>query len=172
MRRSTLAVAAAGRAIAVAAESATHLPEELGWRPPTHRRPCLHRTRPGRLGAAAAGPVWSAHGRYRFAWLACSFVDAALFLHRGPLVHLLVGYPRGRLGSRLVPVVVEAAYVDAAVYPLACRDTMTIALALAVMTSALVRYLRAGGPERPARAAALAAASAGALVLGLAQSVV
>jgi hypothetical protein len=40
------------------------------------------------------------------------------------------------------------------------------------MTSALVRYLRAGGPERPARAAALAAASAGALVLGLAQSVV
>jgi hypothetical protein len=31
------------------------------------------------------------------AWFAGSSADAALFLHRGPLVQLLVGYPRGRL---------------------------------------------------------------------------
>ena len=168
MRRRAVAVAAAGLAVAVAAESATYLPEEPGlaaadatvglafialgvvaW----ERRPS---SRSGLLMAATG-----------FAWFAGSFADAALFLHRGPLVHLLVGYPRGRLRSRLEQVVVAAAYVDAAVYPLARQDTVTIALALSVVTTALVGYLRAGGADRRARAAALVAASAVALVLGL-----
>ena len=142
MRRSTLAVAAAGRAIAVAAESATHLPEELGWRPPTppSALPSSDSTWPSGSGGRRAGLVCSWPLPVRLARLQLRRRRVvALFLHRGPLVHLLVGYPRGRLGSRLVPVVVEAAYVDVAVYPLACRDTVTIALALAVMTSALVR---------------------------------
>jgi hypothetical protein len=52
-----------------------------------------------------------------FAWTAGSFADVALFLHRGPLVHLLLGYPRGRLRSRLEQVVVGAVYVDAAIWP-------------------------------------------------------
>ena len=168
MRRCAVAVAAAGLAVAVAAESATYLPEEPGlaaadatvglafialgvvaW----ERRPS---SRSGLLMAATG-----------FAWFAGSFADAALFLHRGPLVHLLVGYPRGRLRSRLERAVVAAAYVDAVVYPLARQDTVTIALAFAVVTTALVGYLQAGGPERRARAAALVAASAVALVLGL-----
>jgi hypothetical protein len=168
MRRRVVAAAAAGLAVAVAAESATYLPEEPGlaaadatvglafialgvvaW----ERRPS---SRSGLLMAATG-----------FAWFAGSFADVALFLHRGPLVHLLVGYPRGRLRSRLEQVVVAAAYVDAVVYPLARQGTVTIALALAVVTTALVGYLRAGGPERRARAAALVAASAVALVLGL-----
>src|SRR5215216_4623658 len=101
-----------------------------------------------------------------FAWFAGSFASAALFLHRGPLVHLLIGYPRGRLRSRLEQVVVGAAYVDGVVYPLARQDLATIALSLAVVVTALVGYLGAGGPERRARAAALAAASAVALALG------
>jgi signal transduction histidine kinase len=168
MRRLAVAAVAAGLAVAVAAESATYLPEEPGlaaadatvglafialgvvvW----ERRPS---SRSGLLMAATG-----------FAWFAGSFADAALFLHRGPLVHLLVGYPRGRLRSRLEQVVVAAAYVDAVVYPLARQGTVTIALALAVVTTALVGYLRAGGAERRARAAALVAASAVALVLGL-----
>jgi signal transduction histidine kinase len=168
MNRRPFGVAAAGLAIAVAAESVTYLPEEPGlaaadaavglafiglgvvaWQ----RRPS---SRSGLLMAATG-----------FAWFAGSFVDAALFLHRGPLVHLLVGYPRGRLRSRLERVVVAAAYVDGAVYPLARQDTVTIALALAVITTALVSYRRAGGAERRARAAALVAASAVALALGL-----
>jgi signal transduction histidine kinase len=57
--------------------------------------------------------------------------------------------------------------VDGAVYPLARQDTVTIALAVAVMATVLVGYLGAGGAERRARAAALAAASAVGLVLGL-----
>ncbi|HEV8167331.1 MAG TPA: hypothetical protein VGR74_23285, partial [Actinomycetota bacterium] len=101
-----------------------------------------------------------------FAWFAGGFAGAALFLHRGPLVHLLVGYPRGRLRSRLERMVVAAAYVDAVVYPLARQDLATIALALLLVVTALVRFLGAGGPERRARAAALVAASAVALALG------
>src|SRR5918993_863263 len=162
-----LAVAAAGLAVAVAAESAIYLPEEPGlavadasvglafiglglvaWQ----RRP-----------SSRSGLLMVATG---FVWFAGSFAGAALFLHRGPLVHLLVGYPRGRLRSRLEQAVVGAAYVDAAVYSLARQDLATIALSLLVVATALVGYLPAGGPERRARAAALVAASAVALVLG------
>jgi signal transduction histidine kinase len=168
MRRRALVVAAAGLAVAIATESVTYLPDEAGlaaadatvglafialglvaWQ----RRPS---SRSGLLMAATG-----------FAWFAGSFAGAALFLHRGPLVHLLVGYPRGRLRSRLEQVVVGAAYVDGAVYPLARQDLATIVLWLAVVVAVLVGYLRAGGPERRARAAALVAASTVALVLGL-----
>jgi signal transduction histidine kinase len=163
-----LAVAVAGLAVAIAAEAATYLPEEPGlaagdavvglaflglglvaWQ----RRP-----------SSRSGLLMVATG---FAWFAGSFASAALFVHRGPLVHLLVGYPQGRLRSRLEQLVVAAAYVDGAVYPLARQDGVTIALSLVVAVTALVGYLRAGGPERRARAAALVAASAIALVLGL-----
>jgi len=167
MRRPVVAVAAAALVVVVAAASVTYLPEEpelavadasvglafiglgvVAWQ----RRPS---SRSGLLMAATG-----------FAWFAGSFASAALFLHRGPLVHLLIGYPRGRLRSRLEQVVVGAAYVDGVVYPLARQDLATIALSLAVVVTALVGYLGAGGPERRARAAALAAASAVALALG------
>jgi signal transduction histidine kinase len=163
-----LAVAVAGLAVAIAAEAATYLPEEPGlaagdavvglaflglglvaWQ----RRP-----------SSRSGVLMVATG---FAWFAGSLAGTALFLHRGPLVHLLVGYPQGRLRSRLEQLVVAAAYVDGLVYLLARQDGVTIALSLAVAVTALVGYLRAGGPERRARAAALVAASAVALVLGL-----
>jgi signal transduction histidine kinase len=162
------AVAAAGLAVAIAAEAATYLPDEPGlaagdalvglaflalglvaWQ----RRP-----------SSRSGLLMVATG---FAWFAGSFAGAALFLHRGPLVHLLVSYPQGRLRSRLEQLVVAAAYVDAVVYLLARQDGVTIALSLVVVVTVLVGYLRAGGPERRARAAALVAASAVALVLGL-----
>jgi signal transduction histidine kinase len=168
MNRRPLGVAAAGLVIAVLAESVAYLPEEpelavadatvglafiglgvVAWQ----RRPS---SRSGLLMTVAG-----------VAWFAGSLVDAALFLHRGPLVHLLVGYPRGRLRSRLERVVVGAAYVDGAVYPLARQDMVTVSLALAVMTTVLVGYRRAGGAERRARAAALVAAAAVMLVLGL-----
>jgi signal transduction histidine kinase len=168
MRRRALAVAAAGLTVTVAAESVSYLPEEPGlaaadaivglafvglgvvaWQ----RRPS---SRSGLLMAATG-----------FAWFAGSFAGGALFLHRGPLAQLLVGYPRGRLRSRLEQVVVAAAYVDAVVYPLARQALATVALSLLLVVTALVRFLGAGGPERRARAAALVAAAAVALVLGL-----
>ena len=168
MRPHAVAVAAAGLAVAIAAEAATYLPEEpaeaagdalvglaflglglVAWQ----RRP-----------SSRSGLLMVATG---FAWFAGSLAGAALFLHRGPLVHLLVSYPQGRLRSRLEQLVVTAAYVDAVVYPLARQDGATIALSLLVAITVLVGYLRAGGPERRARVAALVAASAVALVLGL-----
>jgi signal transduction histidine kinase len=168
MRPHAVAVAAAGLAVAIAAEAATYLPEEPGlaagdalvglaflglgmvaWQ----RRP-----------SSRSGLLMVATG---FAWFAGSFAGAALFLHRGPLVHLLVGYPQGRLRSRLEQLVVAAAYVDGAAYGLARQDGVTIALLLAIVVTVLVGYLRAGGLERRARAAALVTASAVALVLGL-----
>ena len=109
MSRRLVGVAVAGLAVAVAAESATYLPEEpalaaadasvglafvglgvVAWQ----RRP-----------ASRSGLLMVATG---FAWFAGSFAEVALFLHRGPLVHLLLGYPRGRLRSRLERVVVAA----------------------------------------------------------------
>ena len=168
MRWPAVAVAAAGLAVAVAAEAGSYLPEEpqlaaddaivglafiglglIAWQ----RRP-----------SSRSGLLMVATG---FAWFAGSFASAALFLHRGPLVHLLVGYPRGRLRSRLEQLVATGAYVDGAVYLLARQDGVTIALSLVVGVTVLIGYLRAGGPERRARAAGLAAASAVALVLGL-----
>ena len=167
MNRRLLGVAAAGLALALAAESATYLPEE----------PWLAAADAG-VGLAFIGlgvVAWQQRPSSRsgllmtatgVAWFAGSFIGAGLFLHRGPLVHLLVGYPRGRLRSRLERVVVGAAYVDGAIYPLARQDMATIVLVASVLVTALVGWRRAGGAERRARAAAPAAASAVAMVLG------
>jgi hypothetical protein len=113
------AVAVAGHAVAIAAEAATYLPEE----PALAAGDALVGLAFIGLGLVAwqlrpssrSGLLMVATG---FAWFAGSFAGAALFLHRGPLVHLLVGYPQGRLRSRLEQLVVTAAYVDGLVYPL------------------------------------------------------
>jgi signal transduction histidine kinase len=168
MNRRLLGVVAAGLVLAVAAESATYLPEEP-WLAAADATVGLVFIGLGAVAwqqrpSSRSGLLMTATG---VAWFAGSFVGAALFLHRGPLVHLLVGYPRGRLRSRLERVVVAAAYVDGAIYPLARQDLATIVLAVAVLVTALVGWRRAGGAEQRARAAALAAASAIAVVLGM-----
>ena len=83
-----------------------------------------------------------------------------MFLHRGPLVHLLLGYPRGRLESRFERVVVAAAYAEALVYPLGRSSLATLVFLAAVLVAVAVRHARAGGAERRARAAALLATAA------------
>jgi hypothetical protein len=117
-----------------------------------------------RRGSSAVGPLMAASG---FAWFLGNFAAWALYLHRGPLVHLVVSYPSGRLRSRLQWVVVAAGYVCAVVSPLARNDAVTILLALAVCATALRRFLVASGPERRARAAALGAAAMVAVALTL-----
>ena len=117
-----------------------------------------------RRGSSAVGPLMAASG---FAWFLGNLASWALYLHRGPLVHLVVSYPTGRLRSRLQWAVVAAGYVCAAASPLARNDAVTILLALAVCATALRRYLVASGPERRARASALGAAVMVALALML-----
>ena len=90
---------------------------------------------------------------------------ALLFLHRGPLCHAIIGYPSGRPAGRLGLIVVVAAYVYAAVVPLARSDMVTTLVALAVLGAAIRGYALAAGPDRRARATAVAAAGALAVAL-------
>ena len=85
---------------------------------------------------------------------------ALLFVHRGPLCHAIIGYPSGRPSGRLGMIVVVAAYVYAAAVPLARSDVVTIVVAFAVLAAAIGGYARAAGPDRRARATAVAAAAA------------
>jgi signal transduction histidine kinase len=89
-------------------------------------------------------------------WFAGDLSEALLFAHRGPVAHVLLAYPGGRLQSRTAGVVVAAAYVDGFVPELARAEWPTIVLALAVVAVAAQRLRSAGGVERRARASALA----------------
>jgi signal transduction histidine kinase len=100
-------------------------------------------------------------------WFVGTAFEPALYLHRGPLVHLLLSYPSGRLPTRLSRWVVAAAYADAAIAPLARNDALTLALSGAVALAAIQVFLRTSGPARKAAAPALEAAVAFAGVLAL-----
>jgi hypothetical protein len=115
---------------------------------------------------SGVGPIMAAGG---FAWFLGSFGNWAVYLHRGPLAHLLLSYPAGRIpsSSRLDRAAVVTGYAYAAAYPVAGNDYATIAFALGLVALAARRYIVAGGPERRARASALAAAAAFGLVLAL-----
>lgn len=109
----------------------------------------------GRRSNSGAGPIIAAAG---FAWFFGTFGGWALYLHRGPLAHLLLSYPGGRPRSRLERAAVAVAYSYAAIRPIAANDYVTIGVALGLVAVAAHRYGAAGGPERRARQSALLAA--------------
>jgi signal transduction histidine kinase len=109
-----------------------------------------------------AGALMAAAG---VAWFMGSLVGWALYLHRGPLAHLLLTYPSGRTQRRSERAAIALAYAYAAVYPLAGDDRATFAFGLGLVALAARRFAVAAGPERRARAAALAATTAFGLVL-------
>ena len=115
--------------------------------------------------SAATGALLAATG---FAWFLGGLVSWLVFLHRGPLVHLLLSFPRGRLESRFERTVVAGAYAEALVYPLGRSSVATLVLLAALLVASLVRHARAGGAERRARAAALLATGGVVAVLGAA----
>jgi signal transduction histidine kinase len=102
-----------------------------------------------------------------FTWFLGTAFEPALYLHRGPFVHLLLSYPTGRLPSRLARAVVVAAYVDGAIEPLARNDILTLALSGAVAGASLWGFLQATGPARRAASFPLGAAVAFAAVLAV-----
>jgi signal transduction histidine kinase len=114
--------------------------------------------------ACPATPVGVLMVAAGFAWFAGNFADAAAYLHRGPLAHLLLVYPAGRL-SRTARFVAGAWYLDGAVVVLAQADWLTLALCLALLAATLAALARTGRRDR--RAAALAAGSAIAMTLPL-----
>ena len=103
-----------------------------------------------------------------FAWFAGDLSSALLYAYRGPLVHLLLTYPSGRISSRVTFVVIAAAYVDGLIPDLARSEWATLALTGAVVLVAAGTPSRGGGAERRARAAALAGAALLSAALGLA----
>jgi len=118
----------------------------------------------GRRPESRVGALMSAAG---FSWFLGTVFEPALFLHRGPLVHLVLSYPTGRLNARVVRVVVAAAYVEAAIEPLARNDVATLALSGMLAVTGVWAYHGTAGPARRAAAPALAAALAFAGVLAL-----
>ena len=102
-----------------------------------------------------------------FTWFLGTAFEPALYLHRGPFVHLLLSYPTGRLPTRLARAVVVAAYVDGAIEPLARNDVLTLALSGAVASASLWGFLQARGPSRRAAGPPLAATVAFTAVLAV-----
>jgi signal transduction histidine kinase len=86
--------------------------------------------------------------------------SAALFLHRGPLLHVVLAYPSGRTSSRLAQSAVVAGYAAAIVYPVWQNDLAVIALAALLFAVTLYQYVRSAGPYRRAGRVALSAAAA------------
>ncbi len=117
-------------------------------------------TRRPRTGA---GPLMVLSG---VAWFAGDLWTALLYAHRGPLVHLLLTYPSGRVSSRVTLGVIAAAYADGLIPDVARSEWCTLALMGAVTLVAVARHRAAGGVERRARGAALAGAALLAVTLG------
>jgi signal transduction histidine kinase len=130
----------------------------IGWA----RRP---ESRTGPL-MAATGFTWfvgnfAQVGVAAVAWLAAHLVR----LHRGPLVQLVLTYPSGRPGSRLVRGAIAAGYAAAVITPIWRSEAATILLAGLLVAVCAREYVRAVGPSRRARLLALQAAAGLSLVL-------
>jgi signal transduction histidine kinase len=106
-------------------------------------------------GGAPTGTLMVATGA---TWLLGDLADPLAFLHRGPLVQLLVTAPEGRPRTRMEWLMVVGGYADATVPGLAHNDAATIALCLGLGTVAFGRWAGARGLQRRARALPLAAA--------------
>jgi signal transduction histidine kinase len=106
-----------------------------------------------------------------FAWFVPNFASAgpafvgqaaayALFLHRGPLVHVLLAYPTGRTSSRLTRGAVVTGYAVAILYPIWRNEVAAIVLATLLPALSVHQYVRAVGRYRRAQRVALSAATA------------
>jgi signal transduction histidine kinase len=92
------------------------------------------------------------------AWLAGTLSGALVFVHRGPLVQLVLAYPRAAPLGPAARVVTAAAYVCSVSGPLARSTGVTLVLVGALLLTAALRYRRSAGVQRRALAVALAAA--------------
>jgi len=95
------------------------------------------------------------------AWVAAH----AVYLHRGPLVHLLLSYPSGRTTSRVIRGAIAVGYAAAIITPLWRNEATTILLAGVLVLVGTYNYVRSVGWLRRARRIALAAAVGLSLVL-------
>ena len=167
----------AGAAVGIAAEWIF-----FGWSDPRHWVPDLLTgwtliacglVAWSRRPESRSGPLMAATG---FSWFLGNFANAgiapvdwlgahALYVYRGPLVHLLVTYPSGRLVSRLDRAAIAIGYAAALVTPVWRSEIVTIVLAVLLVAVSARLYVRAVGPLRRAHLLALRAAAGLGLVL-------
>ena len=105
-----------------------------------------------RMAALSAG--------FAATWLAGSIEPALVVLHRGPLMHLVLAYPSGRLDSSTVRLVVAAAYVQGALGAELDGAGWTLAFAAVLAGAASLRALAATGAVRRSRLVPLGSARA------------
>ena len=109
-----------------------------------------------------AGVLMTAVG---LSWFAGNFVTAdtawlawlsahALFWYRGPLVHLVLSYPHGRVATLLDRVAIGGGYAAAVVTTIWQSEAAAIALSGCLVFVASASYFRAVGRERRERLAA------------------
>jgi signal transduction histidine kinase len=108
-----------------------------------------------------SGPLMAVTG---FAWFAGNFGAAAIYLHRGPLAHLVLSYPGATLAPRRARVAIVAGY-GAVVPAVWGSEAATIALCALLMAAAAAVNLGAVGRERRASGYALRATAFLAVVL-------
>jgi len=169
-------VGLAGAALGLTAEWV-----RFGWGDPRHWIPDLavgwsligcglvaSRQRP----ESRTGPLMAATG---FSWFVWNFANVGVavvawgaahlvYLHRGPLVQLVLAYPSGRPGSRLVRGAVAVGYA-AAVTTIWASEAATIVLAGLLLGVCAREYGRSVGGARRARLIALQAVAGLSLVL-------
>ena len=164
-----VAVCGAAVAVGLAAEWVA-----FGWRDPLHWVPDLlvgwtfvagglvassrfPESRTGRL-LTATGFAWFAGNFESLDWAPAAWLAGQVaFLHRGLVIHALVTFPTGRLGSRASRAAVGVGYA-ASFAPLARSDVVTIAAGLAVIAGGLALLARGRVRARKVRGPAIAGA--------------
>lgn len=101
------------------------------------------------------------------AWWLGDLSPYLLYLHRGPMVHLHLSYPTGRLQRRPARIAVFSAYGWALAEAWQDTPAVTAVVALAVALAACDTHARTSGPARRAGLPGLMAALLFASVLGL-----
>jgi len=119
------------------------------------RRPAGQSGLPLAAGFAWFVPDFAATGADPLGWLGAQ----ALYLHRGPLVQLVLTYPRGRVRGRVEGATVAAGYAAAVVTPVWGSWAGTVALA-ACLVAGRERRMRRSALQATALLAAGAAAVA------------
>lgn len=98
-------------------------------------------------------------------WFLGTFVAPFLFLHRGPLVHLHISYPTGRLRRPIATITVMIAYAVSLLEAVVRTPWLTLGLAVLVAAAAVDVFARTSGRARKAGWPALIAALTFAAVL-------
>jgi signal transduction histidine kinase len=100
-------------------------------------------------------------------WFLGDLTPYLLYLHRGPMVHLHLSYPTGRLHRWPARIAVAAAYAWAVAEAWLDSAAVTAAVAIVVALAAWDTHARTRGPARKAGLPGLRAALLFASVLGL-----